>query len=53
MSQDNAGHQIGDISVMYKSMKEATLNGFNTSFHFKQNHFKDQIPKKCLSTRMN
>ena len=36
MSQDNAGHQIGDISVMYKSMKGATLNGFDASFHFKQ-----------------
>ena len=32
MSQDNAGHQIVDISVMYKSIQGATFNGFNTSF---------------------
>jgi len=53
MGQDNAGHQIVDISVMYKSMQGATFNGFNTSFHFKENYFNDQIAKKCRSNRMN
>ena len=51
MSQDNGGHQTVDISVMYKSMKGATLNGFNTSFHF--NKLINQINKKYLSARMN